>query len=110
MNHASFRLNKSFNACLPLPTSFSFPGLTYFSHSILRATTSEESSNGPNQYASEERDGVVTLEDVPPAEKKDYDTVVPEVLQKESTENGQAQTLTFEFLDNLSVRDSIASF
>lgn len=74
-----------------------------FTSSLPRATTSEETSSGANRYASEERDGVVTLEDTPPAEKKIFgETVVAEVAEVESP--GDEQTQSFELLDKLNIK------
>ncbi|XP_015890569.3 protein CURVATURE THYLAKOID 1D, chloroplastic [Ziziphus jujuba] len=77
--------------------------LRYFSHSFPRASTSEETSNGVNKYGGEDRDGVVTVEDVPPAGRNVYNVTptsqAPEAPKEESNADGQTQT--FEILDNL---------
>lgn len=79
--------------------------MLYFSNSLPRATTSEETSSGANQYKSKDPDGVVTLED---AETKDYnDRLTTEAPREESNVDGQTQT--FELLDNLNVRNCVKS-
>lgn len=83
-----------------------FPGSRYLSNSFPRASTSEETSNGTSKYAGEDRDGVVTVEDVPPAERNVYNaTPASEAPKEESNLDGQTQTI--EILDNLNVRNYI---
>lgn len=85
---------------------FCLSGLLYFSNSLPRATTSEETSSGANQYKGKDHEGVVTLED---AERKDYnDRLTTEASREESTVDGQTQT--FELLDNLSVSKRVKIF
>lgn len=79
-----------------------FSGL-FFTSSLPRATTSEETSSGANRYTGEERDGGVTLEAAPPAEKNIFvETVVAEVPEEESP--GDEQTQLFELLDKLNIK------
>jgi len=74
-----------------------------FTSSLPRATTSEETSSGANRYAAEEREGVVTLDDTSPAEKKIFgETVVAEEAEVESS--GDEQTQSFELLDKLNIK------
>jgi hypothetical protein len=81
---------------------FFFSGLL-FTSSLPRATTSEETSSGANRYAAEEREGVVTLDDTSPAEKKIFgETVVAEEAEVESS--GDEQTQSFELLDKLNIK------
>lgn len=62
-----------------------------------------------NKYGGEDRDGVVTVEDVPPAGRNVYNVTptsqAPEAPKEESNADGQTQT--FEILDNLNVRNYI---
>ncbi|KAK9284287.1 hypothetical protein L1049_023457 [Liquidambar formosana] len=79
------------------------PGLHYFTSPFLKATTSKETSTGASQCVGEERDGVITLEDVPSIEKNvNNDIVPPEVPKEESPKDEQMQT--FEFLDKLNIK------
>jgi len=90
----------------PSPLSRTAGGLhsrLFFTSSLPRATTSEETSSGANRYTGEERDGGVTLEAAPPAEKNIFvETVVAEVPEEESP--GDEQTQLFELLDKLNIK------
>lgn len=69
-----------------------------------RATSSsEETSSGANPYAGGEFDSMITLEDVPPAEKKTFhETVAGEVPKEESL--ADEQTESFEIFDKLNIK------
>ncbi|PON38809.1 Cyanobacterial aminoacyl-tRNA synthetase, CAAD domain containing protein [Parasponia andersonii] len=79
--------------------------LLYISKSFPKETsegTSGETPSGTNQYFGEKRDGAVTLEDVPPLEKKvDNDSLTTEVPDEESSAEGP--TPIFEFLDKFNI-------
>lgn len=70
-----------------------------------RATTSEETSGG-NPYAGEERDSVISLEDVPPPENNFYNrTWTEEAPKEDSTVDGvDGQTQISEFFNNLDIK------
>ncbi|KAF3439220.1 hypothetical protein FNV43_RR17495 [Rhamnella rubrinervis] len=79
--------------------------LLYFSNSLPRAATSEETSSGANQYNGKDRDGVVTFDD---SETKDFnERFTAEAPREESIVDGQTQT--FELLNNLNVRNRVKS-
>ncbi|XP_041000677.1 protein CURVATURE THYLAKOID 1D, chloroplastic [Juglans microcarpa x Juglans regia] len=75
-----------------------------FTSLLPRATSSsEETSSGANPYAGGEFDSTITLEDVPPAEKKTFnETVAGEVPKEESL--ADEQTESFEILDKLNIK------
>ncbi|KAL5753353.1 hypothetical protein ACOSQ2_023860 [Xanthoceras sorbifolium] len=73
----------------------------YYTNPLPRATTSEEASNGANQYVGDKRDGVVTLEDVSPVEKNVYSESVPTEAPKEES---PVDEQTYELLDNLNIK------
>ncbi|KAK9990331.1 hypothetical protein SO802_025316 [Lithocarpus litseifolius] len=78
----------------------------YFTNTFPRAASSEETSGGANRYVAEERDRVITLDDVSvsPAENKILSengaTEVPK--QKPPAKEDQAESL--EFLDQLNIK------
>ncbi|KAL7230613.1 hypothetical protein ACSBR2_008978 [Camellia fascicularis] len=75
-------------------------GLLYYTNSSLRSA-SEDTSSGPSQYVEES--GVVTVEEVLPAENNSYAEIAPkEVAKEESALDGQGQA--FEFLDELDIK------
>ncbi|KAH7566849.1 hypothetical protein JRO89_XS08G0244700 [Xanthoceras sorbifolium] len=76
-------------------------GFLYYTNPLPRATTSEEASNGANQYVGDKRDGVVTLEDVSPVEKNVYSEGVPTEAPKEES---PVDEQTYELLDNLNIK------
>lgn len=74
-----------------------------FNNPLPRATTSEETSTGGDRYFGEERDGVITMEDVSSTEKNTFiETVAAEAPNEESPADDQKQS--FEFLDNLDIK------
>ncbi|KAL5556536.1 hypothetical protein UlMin_038772 [Ulmus minor] len=79
-----------------VPLARSIPGPL----SRLRAT-SEETSRSSYPYATEERDGTVEVKDVSPGEKKVYDNVTSEVVEYESSAEGQTQIS--EYFENLNL-------
>ncbi|KAI5324765.1 hypothetical protein L3X38_033838 [Prunus dulcis] len=73
---------------------------------LRRATTSEETPGGGNPYAGEERDSVISLEDVPPPENNFYNrTWTEEAPKEDSTVDGvDGQTQISEFFNNLDIK------
>lgn len=68
-----------------------------------RATTSEETPSGPDQYAGDKRDGAIAVEDVPAVEKNAYNEIVPAEMPKEESPvavDGQ----TSELLEKLNIK------
>ncbi|KAK6258810.1 Cyanobacterial aminoacyl-tRNA synthetase [Theobroma cacao] len=76
----------------------------YFNSPLPKATTSEEtSSTGPNRFFGDDRDGVVTLEEVPALEKNKYNEKLPPEEPKE--ESGvDVESQIFQFLENLKAK------
>ncbi|KAK2656554.1 hypothetical protein Ddye_009606 [Dipteronia dyeriana] len=74
--------------------------IVYYTNPLPRAT-SEEASNGANQYVGDKRDSVVILEDVPPAERNVYSESLPTELPKEES---PVDEQTNELLDNLNIK------
>ncbi|KAJ0040064.1 hypothetical protein Pint_27660 [Pistacia integerrima] len=73
----------------------------YYTNPSPRAINSEETSSGSNQYFSDKRDVVATVEDVQPVEKRVYtESVTTEVPKEESPVDEQ----TNELLDNLNIK------
>lgn len=97
-----FRFKTSFPLTKTSPSRIN-PGVRYLTSPLLKATTSEETSSGPNQFFTEGRDGVTTLEDVPLVEKNVHsETVSTEVPKEESPMDEQTQA--FEFLDKINMK------
>lgn len=79
----------------------------FFSGLVLsRATTSEETPSGANPYAGEERDRVVSVEDVSAPEKSIYNqTWTQEAQEDDSSADGvDGQAQIFEFFNNLDLK------
>nr|XP_023886449.1 protein CURVATURE THYLAKOID 1D, chloroplastic isoform X1 [Quercus suber] len=105
-----FRSNPSFSVRKSILSPTTTAGLRsrplYFTNTFPRAASSEETSGGANRYVAEERDRVITLDDVPvsPAENKILNengaTEVPK--QKPPAEENQTEPL--EFLDQLNIK------
>lgn len=86
-----------------------FSGISYFATSLPRATASEETSYGSNQYVGEKSDTAIAVEDVPSAEKNGYnETLLKDTPKEESPADDQEQTS--EFLDNLNKLDSEGAY
>lgn len=78
-----------------------FSGTLYYNNPSPRAINSEETSSGSNQYFSDKRDVVVTVEDVQPVENSVYkESVTTEEPKEESPVDEQ----TNELLDNLNIK------
>ncbi|KAK7819425.1 protein curvature thylakoid 1d [Quercus suber] len=96
-----FRSNPSFSVRKSILSPTTTAGLRsrplYFTNTFPRAASSEETSGGANRYVAEERDRVITLDDVPvsPAENKILNengaTEVPK--QKPPAEENQTEPL-----------------
>ncbi|XP_021275186.1 protein CURVATURE THYLAKOID 1D, chloroplastic [Herrania umbratica] len=79
-------------------------GVLYFNSPLPKATTSgETSSTGPNRFFGDDRDSVVTLEEVPAVEKNIYnEKLPPEGPKEESGVDEESQI--FQFLENLKAK------
>lgn len=82
---------------------FSSSGSLYFNNPLLRASISEGSSSGADQYIGEERDSVLVMEDIPATEENVYNEVIPTEAPIEDSQE-EEQTVAFEFLDNLNIK------
>lgn len=82
---------------------FSSSGSLYFNNPLLRASISEGSSSGADQYFGEERDSVLVMEDIPATEENVYNEVIPTEAPIEDSQV-EEQTVAFEFLDNLNIK------
>ena len=82
---------------------FSSSGSLYFNNPLLRASISEGSSSGADQYIGEERDSVLVMEDIPATEENVYNEVIPTEAPIEDSQV-EEQTVAFEFLDNLNIK------
>ncbi|BFG35569.1 hypothetical protein CerSpe_218430 [Prunus speciosa] len=93
---------------LPLrQTSLSRNSIRLHSRLLLRrATTSEETPSGGNPYAGEERDSVISLEDVQPPENNFFNrTWTEEAPKEDSTVDGvDGQTKISEFFNKLDIK------
>ncbi|XP_010646326.2 protein CURVATURE THYLAKOID 1D, chloroplastic isoform X1 [Vitis vinifera] len=85
------------------PISRTSPGSLYFNNPLLRASISEGSSSGADQYFGEERDSVLVMEDIPATEENVYNEVIPTEAPIEDSQV-EEQTVAFEFLDNLNIK------
>ncbi|KAL6338983.1 hypothetical protein AAG906_024134 [Vitis piasezkii] len=85
------------------PISRTSPGSLYFNNPLLRASISEGSSSGADQYIGEERDSVLVMEDIPATEENVYNEVIPTEAPIEDSQV-EEQTVAFEFLDNLNIK------
>ncbi|KAJ4714527.1 Protein CURVATURE THYLAKOID 1D chloroplastic [Melia azedarach] len=77
--------------------------ILYYTNPLPRATTSEETPSGPDQYAGDKRDGAIAVEDVPAVEKNAYNEIVPAEMPKEESPvavDGQ----TSELLEKLNIK------
>lgn len=80
-----------------------FSGLVFISLSPRATSSSEETSSGANPYAGKDVDGMITLEDVPPAEKKTFNEAVAGEIPKEES-LADEQTESFDILDKLNIK------
>ncbi|KAG6663360.1 protein CURVATURE THYLAKOID 1D, chloroplastic [Carya illinoinensis] len=77
--------------------------LVFISLSPRATSSSEETSSGANPYAGKDVDGMITLEDVPPAEKKTFNEAVAGEIPKEES-LADEQTESFDILDKLNIK------
>ncbi|XVF17333.1 hypothetical protein REPUB_Repub10bG0111700 [Reevesia pubescens] len=76
----------------------------YFNNPLPKATTSEEtSSNGPNRYFGEDRDGVATFEEPPAVDKNVYNEKLPSEEPKEDSASIEG-SLLFDFLEQFNIK------
>ncbi|KAM3709624.1 hypothetical protein ACB098_02G187600 [Castanea mollissima] len=78
----------------------------YFTNTFPRAASAEEASGGANRYMGEERDRVITLDDVsvPPAENKTLSENGATEVPKQGPPAEENQTESLEFLDQLNIK------
>uniref|UniRef100_A0A2N9EPH9 Cyanobacterial aminoacyl-tRNA synthetase CAAD domain-containing protein n=1 Tax=Fagus sylvatica TaxID=28930 RepID=A0A2N9EPH9_FAGSY len=75
----------------------------YIRNTFSRASSSEETSGGANRYGVEERESVITLENVTSAEKEILNENGATEVPKEDSPT-EDQTQSFEFLDQLNIK------
>lgn len=83
-----------------------FSGPLYFTNTFPRAASAEEASGGANRYMGEERDRVITLDDVsvPSAENKTLSENGATEVPKQGLPAEENQTESLEFLDQLNIK------